>query len=429
LPFHDKSRTVLFIAAENPNSIAVLEPVAKESEKLGWKPIFLSMEKLYPYGADIVYQNKGLKFSSIPVGKPIIERNRLRYLKVYYQVRLWARRYLRRLKPALVVTLKNTGVPGLFVLAAKERKIPTLHVQEAFIVKPKKPSMKMLLSPKFLGFLFRHIVKITAALLPPPFDYIKLFAYRLGMLRCNIVAVAGDIWADTFVDYGIPPRRISITGSPGYDHLFKNMLHSSVSCTLPPEFKELTGKKIILFAQQPLRGAGASSVKDEDMIYRNLIETVSKIDNVELLIKVHPRDSVEHVKSRIKAMGLDDGKYHIYKGGSIDEILPFCSLLITVNSTTFMNALIYNVPVVIIDYIDMFYKMKIIDSGSLMRVKRPEETLTIIKEAVFDHEIRSTLIDKGSAVLKGLSYGTDGKSAQRIAKIVDRLGNKNVSRS
>ena len=159
------NKTALFIPAENPGSISILEPVARLLESRGWQSVFLSMERVYPYGTDQVYDKAGLSYARIAVGRPIIKRNRLRYLLVYSQVRSWAKRFLRRLKPAVIISLKNTGIPGLFIMAAKEQKIPTLLVQEGIFCELRKPGLGILFSARRLSFWLRHLIKVVASIL------------------------------------------------------------------------------------------------------------------------------------------------------------------------------------------------------------------------------------------------------------------------
>jgi len=421
-------KTALFIPAENPVSISILEPVTNELKQRGYRTIFLSMEKLYPYGTEQVLKNMGQDYAPIDEGEPIFERNRIRYLKVYWKIRVWAKKFIRRLKPAVIVTLKNTGIPGLFIIAAKEQKIPVLFVEEPFSFVPKTYIFKSFFSLTRLGYLFRYIIKRASALLPPPFDFLKLFEYRLGLVRCDAYAIKGRLWLGKFLGYGIPRSRIFITGSPAYEHLKKcSPDHSNVNA-FPNEIRTLLDSKIVLFTQAPLYRGGGCSKEDENRIYRNVIEACSKLQDVELVFRVHPRESIDYIKSRIQAMGLDEKACHIYKGGTIEQILPFCSAMITAGSTSFFFSLAFDIPTILIDWPEFYFTSGFPEKGINIS-KKPEDTLKLLKKMLFNKSLRKQMINNGKNLLEQLLYKRDGQSAQRIAELADRLASIKTRRT
>lgn len=418
-------KIALFIPAENPASVSILEPIAKQLRLRGYRSVFLSMERLYPYGTEQAYEKLGLEYTRITVGKPIVKRNRIRYLIVYWQVRSWAKRFIRRIKPAVTVTLKNTGIPGLFVMAAKEQRYPTLLVQEGIFCELQNPSLKLLLSLHHISFWLRHLIKVVASILPPPFDVMKLFVLRPSVVRCDITAAAGEHGFDIFARLGVPRRRIVITGSPAYDGFTRAAHAPSWPDALPFGQEKFAGKKLVLFAQQPLREGDTSTAAEEDRVYRNVVDKCTRFDGVELIIKVHPRDSVEYINSRIAAMGLGDRKYHIYKGGSVDQILPFCSAFITISSTTLLNALLYEVPVILAGYVDAWYELSF-DESTVVMVDRPQDMRNALETVLFDEKMRNRLIQKGKLFLERFIYKQDGKSALRIAQIAQKLAERKI---
>jgi len=138
--------------------------------------------------------------------------------------------------------------------------------------------------------------------------------------KYDYFCVASEGFKDKFIDTGINPNKIRVTGIPNFDNL--------------KEMKELEfeHKNFVLVATSDVR---------ETLRYENrkkFIEFAKKIaDGRKLIFKLHPNENVRRRIAEIKKYAPEALVYH---GVSIDPLLANCDVLITRFSSTVFPALV-----------------------------------------------------------------------------------------
>lgn len=132
--------------------------------------------------------------------------------------------------------------------------------------------------------------------------------------------VASEGFKDQFIEKGINPNKIRVTGIPNFDDLSK--------------MKELKfeHKNFVLVATSDIR----ETLKYENR--KKLIEYALKIANGrKLIFKLHPN---ENVKKRIAEIKKYAPEALVYHGVSIDPLLANCDVFITKYSSTIFPAFV-----------------------------------------------------------------------------------------
>lgn len=132
--------------------------------------------------------------------------------------------------------------------------------------------------------------------------------------------VASEGFRDQFIERGINPNKIRVTGIPNFDNL--------------NEIKELKfeHKNFVLVATSDIR----ETLKYENR--KKLIEYALKIANGrKLIFKLHPN---ENVKKRIAEIKKYAPAALVYHGVSIDPLLANCDVFITKYSSTIFPAFV-----------------------------------------------------------------------------------------
>jgi len=133
--------------------------------------------------------------------------------------------------------------------------------------------------------------------------------------------VASKGFGDQFIERGINPNTIRVTGIPNFDNIINEM-------------KELKfdHKNFVLVATSDIR----ETLKYENR--KKLIEYALKIANGrKLIFKLHPNENVKKRISEIKKYAPDALVYH---GVSIDPMLANCDVFITKYSSTIFPAFV-----------------------------------------------------------------------------------------
>ena len=133
--------------------------------------------------------------------------------------------------------------------------------------------------------------------------------------------VASEGFGDQFIERGINPNKIRVTGIPNFDNIINEM-------------KELKfeHKNFVLVATSDIR----ETLKYENR--KKLIEYAVKIANGrKLIFKLHPNENVKKRIAEIKKYAPDALVYH---GVSIDPMLANCDVFITKYSSTIFPAFV-----------------------------------------------------------------------------------------
>lgn len=131
--------------------------------------------------------------------------------------------------------------------------------------------------------------------------------------------VASEGFRDQFIDKGVNPNKIRITGIPNFDNFEK--------------FREYNfeHKNFVLVATSDTR----ETLKYENR--KKLIEDALKIaDGRKLIFKLHPNENVKKRTAEIKKYAPEALVYH---GISIDPLLANCDVLVTRFSSTIFPSL------------------------------------------------------------------------------------------
>jgi len=161
----------------------------------------------------------------------------------------------------------------------------------------------------------------------------------------DLLAVTGLSNYDVMINHGIQPEKMIITGSPRYD----NEIDSSNE-VVKARFGITKQKKIILFGSQPYLDGAFSSKKIREQMIVDLLEIGSKFDNIVLLIKDHPLETLLDKKIYL---GLRDKKIKIELDSvPIQTLIEMADVYITFFSATTFDAIALNRAVVNIMYKD-----------------------------------------------------------------------------
>lgn len=234
---------------------------------------------------------------------------------------------------------------------------------------------------------------------------------RIGRLVTDKAAVMGEKVRDIYLKKGIAPERIVVTGIAHYDRIFQR--NSEQDKETLSRLKIDPGKRIVVFATE------ATSFQETSAMIKGVIECVLKLEDTLLVIKVHPREEIE-LYQKI-AESYHNPRIHVVRDMDLYALLSSCQLLIAQFSTTGLEAMMFDKPVVTINLFGQAEPVPYVREGAALGVYRYEDIEPAIRKALFDMEIRHRLKEQRTKFVYDYAYKSDGKSSQRIVALMNEM--------
>lgn len=220
----------------------------------------------------------------------------------------------------------------------------------------------------------------------------------------------GEFTREFLVRHHVDPAKIVITGGMPFDR----------TLSLAPDRKIIAGelgidpeKKWILFTTQ---GVGAGSCPSEEEIRAGVVEVAKGIKRYPeciVLYQVHPGQAVDQVREMIKPAENPDACVIKYR--DTEELIACSDAMITFFSTTAIDAVLLNKPLLLINLTDDKDFYPFAGMGAAFAAYTKEDIPLQLDR----------LINEGDCLLPGqkkaaphVNYGNDGRSLERVMQVI-----------
>lgn len=226
-------------------------------------------------------------------------------------------------------------------------------------------------------------------------------------ILCDKFIVWGENWKQYMMrNIGYPESMIYIAGQPRTD-IIPVLLreHQKLTTKL-----SLPDKNIVVFASQPL----PDKMLRERAAF-DVFTTMGKMDNVHLVIKLHPAEVNDPDYYNKIAAQVGCTNYSIMFDTDLYLVIASCNLLITISSTVGAETIYFGKPLVILDHLneDLLGYVK---QGIAFKATNQSELNGIIRgilsgDLKVDTEAYTRFIEQNA-------YRIDGKTSDRILDII-----------
>lgn len=172
-------------------------------------------------------------------------------------------------------------------------------------------------------------------------------------------------------------------------------------------------KPIILLITQPLVEDGLWKPYFKELTFKTIVNAVSSV-NGQLIVKVHPRESLTAYKNFVNNKGKI--KIHMTKDYDLHYLLLSSDIVLTVCSTVGLWAIAYKKPLLVLNCFHLPLKNVLCDMA--ISIKNLETLSSTLKEILFDEKKKTNLIDLQTVSLHDHLYYLDGRASERIANLI-----------
>jgi len=278
-------------------------------------------------------------------------------------------------KPKLLVVMNEiTTLGNIAVSIAKEKKIQTLCIQHGAIANN-------------------------------PGSFVPVSVDK--------VAVWGEYSKKVMMEHNTPEEKIVITGAPQFDIL--KDYNKGITPKIAKEIGLDITKKYVLITTQ--------NYPFMEDVLRSVCNTVKLIPELQLVIKTHPS---EYFADKYVKIAQKSGIKSIVTSKYLYPLLKSCSAMITVSSTTGMEALMMKKPVITVNYTGSEDPMPYAENGAAIGVYKEEELLPAIKAVINNDDNNdkiNEIIKKSKNFLYDRCHVIDGNASQRIVELIHKISN------
>lgn len=420
-------KTILFVPCYDGH-IRVFAPVIKRLEGQGeLEPLVVFLEgkhgaKLLEFLTEHSLPYTRVDLSSYPAagGKQgFIQRarNALSYTRFLLSRKREVSKLFDKLNPAFVVTVTDGfQTDAYFLYEAKKRGIPSLCLYSVMTSvvsteerrKRKRSSLLNTFYLKVLLFLGLPVHGIPA----PSRGY------------ATKVAVWSEKHKEAVLQRGGNAEKMVITGSPAHDLIYQKLYEQSKQTKIKVhrllDIEE--DKQIILFTSQPWAIERFCTFEEQRHLTELIVETCAQFSDCTLVIKLHPRQSVEEyiylndhpLKNRFRLVTEKDADLY--------DLILVAKVLITQTSTTGLEAMLFNKDVVVMDLFLPFKDvMSYVKSGAALGVYREDELLDTLCKILKDERTQRELKSNREKFTAEYTYKFDGRSADRVIELISEM--------
>lgn len=313
---------------------------------------------------------------------------------------------IKQEKPDVIIATTMHRFEAAALIAGNELNIPTIKIEDLLgnINRP-FPDKVHVTSEKEMEELINNGVKKSKIIFKSDLNdndiarvaedtyntYLNLKPTK-SVVLCNYTK-------ENLVSRGIDEESIIVTGQPAFDKLLDYKFIDKFDLCNKLGIDQQ--KPIVAFMSQPL--------EEREEVLRSLINGMKENNDKQLIIKLHPNED-----GIIQKMILDEMKYDalIIKDVSAPEIISISDLVITVSSTTGLEAVVMDKDLLSINLTSKKDFIPYNDMGIGVGVYDSSKIGCEIRSIFEDESLRQRLKEARS------EFATDGNASSRIAKII-----------
>lgn len=330
---------------------------------------------------------------------------------------------LKKEKPDIMVFGSDKNIiEKTFIRVGNQIGIPSLLIQDGVLGPKMKLGKKDVLIRLFYIINKQNILKIPFSIRTfgiietlKSFRNIKNYIPH-GLSGCTKIAVFGEYTKNILIDAGVNSNNIVITGNPKFDDIGRGKYKKE---TIYKKFGIEKNKGIIVLATSPLVHNFSWTKEQQKYYILSIIKAVENFPDKQLVIKLKYIEKFEEYE---KMLGGLKNKIILCRDVDLHEMINACEIFMSIpQTTTNLEAMVLNKPVIILNFFNDIEPLPYISSGAAVGVYRPKEIIPAIKEVLYDKETRKKLEICRKRFVREHAYKIDGKASERIAKLIKEM--------
>jgi len=246
-------------------------------------------------------------------------------------------------------------------------------------------------------------------------EIVKYDILSMYPLLRDKIAVWGNVQKQYLISqHNFDQNKIFVTGSPRHDSFSKSKSLNSVK------------QKTILLTIHPITEITGQTDTNLyirfDKLIRVFCETIKKLNNVKIIVKLHPGQDVHNTDIKMLFKEIDP-TIPVYQLKPISKLLETCNAVVNISSegfdpsTVILEAMIMNKPVMNIIMDEKFYEFQYVRDDAVLTISDNSDLEDDLSEILFNDKLRNKLIENGKKHIHNY-LSNQGTASATFAKIL-----------
>lgn len=236
-------------------------------------------------------------------------------------------------------------------------------------------------------------------------------------IKADTIIAAGKHDREYLASLGTARENIRVTGHPKYDPIFHEYYHQRNS----KKVRTRVCARLGLHPRRKLVVVASQVGEEEEYVLRRYLRTVLRslqaMEDVEVVIKLHPRETPTLVHSVLRELGL---RCPVVKDFSLYELIIAADLVIAHRSGVTFECMLLETPSIDVEYETTQDIFEYAEYHATYAVNDPDHIGDAIHEALHDQKTREAIIQGQRSYIKYYLFKFDGQSARRIAQFLEQ---------
>ncbi len=237
-----------------------------------------------------------------------------------------------------------------------------------------------------------------------------------NIISTDLMAVWGEKDKDWYVTAGNAGEKIIVTGNPKFDIVAQRLARP------PADWRVEHCPKAVVFATQPAPKHSSYDTDDEEEVLAAAItRAMSHFPDRRLVIKLHPNQGEHESMYRAYAERHGLKNFEILRRVELGRLLCNCELFITESSTAAMEAVLWDVPIMIVNLTRRPDIVPYVPSGVAAGVYDEKKIAPMLQHFFNNDEIIRSQAENRPRFIADYLHRIDGNSTRRVYELVETL--------
>lgn len=242
----------------------------------------------------------------------------------------------------------------------------------------------------------------------------------------DVMAAWGEADREWWISLGNPQEKFVVTGNPKFDGLQPSSIFTSRNVKEMQglrtrlKMEDLAGMAVFAAQIAPKRSAYDTDDEEETLAW-GICRAMAEFPEKRLVIKLHPNQREREGMYRAISERCGLKGYRIIRDIPLGLLLEHCEIFITESSTAAYEAVLWDVPILIVNLTKREDIVPYVPGGVALGAYDEKEIAPALRRLIGDDAARNALAERRRAFIERYMHRVDGRATHRVIDLLARV--------